>query len=330
LSIYSDNARPVKEKEALALAKGIANDLHLERPRGKSPLALSSNQSKTLLKQGKKELSLTIGQEQAVLSRIVAVQDIDAYTLRDMGRPHLLKKTGMLPPKLAQILINLSGVTKGRSLIDPFCGSGLVIQEASLQGIKGYGLDIHPRTVELCRENLEWARTACSLPLPPDLQTVIRHGDATDTNIYRKWGKQFDAVVTEGELGPNFSSDPDQRTLDKIIKELLLLNSAFLRAIHPYIVPKGRLVCCFPVWNSVKGAEHKPFRLFPLISQKFNVLGYTIISPFPKGLGRDTKFCVSTLFYERPSQRVGREIVILEKSNNGSERKFSFTTKRNR
>src|SRR5690606_13809866 len=38
----------------------------------------------------------------------VKVQDIDAYTKRDRGRPKRDAFVGMLPPKLAQIIINLA------------------------------------------------------------------------------------------------------------------------------------------------------------------------------------------------------------------------------
>ncbi|HMH30995.1 MAG TPA: hypothetical protein VK534_00780, partial [Methylomirabilota bacterium] len=43
-----------------------------------------------------------------IVGQTVKVQDIESYTRRDRERPKRDSKVGMLPPKLAQILINLS------------------------------------------------------------------------------------------------------------------------------------------------------------------------------------------------------------------------------
>ena len=89
--------------------------------------------------------------------QVIGVQDIDAYAERDQARPARDAKVGMLPPKLAQILINLCGELKGGStVLDPFCGTGVVLQEALLMGHRVYGTDISERMVEYSKRNLEW------------------------------------------------------------------------------------------------------------------------------------------------------------------------------
>ena len=45
---------------------------------------------------------------QTILAQTVAEQDIDAYAARDQARPKRDARVGMLPPKLAQIIINLA------------------------------------------------------------------------------------------------------------------------------------------------------------------------------------------------------------------------------
>jgi len=78
--------------------------------------------------------------------KVIGVQDIDAYSRRDQGRPARDAKVGMLPPKLAQILINLCGALKpGSIILDPFCGTGVLLQEALLMGYFAYGTDISDR-----------------------------------------------------------------------------------------------------------------------------------------------------------------------------------------
>ena len=54
------------------------------------------------------ELLLVSDGVNTIIARTTAVQDIDAYTLRDRGRPKRDARVGMLPPKLAQTIINLS------------------------------------------------------------------------------------------------------------------------------------------------------------------------------------------------------------------------------
>lgn len=89
--------------------------------------------------------------------RVIAVQDINSYALRDQGRPARDAKVGMLPPKLAQILLNLCGDLPEKSrVLDPFCGTGVVLQEAVLMGYVPYGTDLSERMVKYTQKNLDW------------------------------------------------------------------------------------------------------------------------------------------------------------------------------
>lgn len=89
--------------------------------------------------------------------RVISVQDIDAYAKRDQARPARDAKVGMLPPKLAQILINLCGKLPDQTrILDPFCGTGVLLQEALLMGYQAYGTDLNPRMIEYSEKNLTW------------------------------------------------------------------------------------------------------------------------------------------------------------------------------
>ncbi len=89
--------------------------------------------------------------------RIIGIQNIDAYARRDQARPARDAKVGMLPPKLAQILINLCGpIGKPATLLDPFCGTGVLLQEALLMGFHVCGTDIDERMVKYSEKNLDW------------------------------------------------------------------------------------------------------------------------------------------------------------------------------
>jgi tRNA (guanine10-N2)-dimethyltransferase len=60
-----------------------------------------------------------------------------------------------LHPRLARALVNLSRIKAGDILLDPFCGTGGVLMEASLIGARAVGSDIDPRMVAGSTENME-------------------------------------------------------------------------------------------------------------------------------------------------------------------------------
>jgi tRNA (guanine10-N2)-dimethyltransferase len=99
------------------------------------------------------ELLVVIDGKRMILALTIGVQDIDWYNRRDYGRPARSAKVGMLPPKLAQVMVN---TTKASTVYDPFCGTGVVLQEALLMGRLAVGSDLSPEMVEASRRNLDW------------------------------------------------------------------------------------------------------------------------------------------------------------------------------
>lgn len=64
---------------------------------------------------------------------------------------------GTLMPTLARCLVNLARVPRGGTLLDPFCGTGGILIEAGLIGVKPIGVDIEPTMLEGAQRNLEAA-----------------------------------------------------------------------------------------------------------------------------------------------------------------------------
>ena len=148
------------------------------------------------------ELLVVSDGKTAYLAQTTRIQDIDAYSARDQARPHRDAKVGMLPPKLAQIIINLAvgqidrlkngdrrlkkatenaaPIPNPRSpilVLDPFCGTGVVCQEAMLMDYDIYGSDLEPRMVQYTIDNLAWLDT--KYPHVGDYRR-IEIGDAID------------------------------------------------------------------------------------------------------------------------------------------------------
>jgi tRNA G10 N-methylase Trm11 len=127
----------------------------------------------------------------------------------------------MLPPKLAQIMINLAvgDVDKG-VILDPFCGTGVVLQEAALMGFDIYGTDIDSRMIEYSGKNLDWLSRVRDLQLTTsNFQLTI--GDATDF----KWKQPIDFVVTETYLGRPYASEPSMEKLNENMNTCNLIDT---------------------------------------------------------------------------------------------------------
>jgi len=60
-----------------------------------------------------------------------------------------------LHPKIAKVLVNLSCIPKGKSLLDPFCGTGGILIEAGLMGTNIIGSDIEEKMIDGCKKTLD-------------------------------------------------------------------------------------------------------------------------------------------------------------------------------
>lgn len=58
---------------------------------------------------------------------------------------------GKFYPQLARALMNVAGVSAGAKVLDPFCGSGTTLLEASLNGMLPFGCDMHPLAAQIAR-----------------------------------------------------------------------------------------------------------------------------------------------------------------------------------
>ncbi|HUU75885.1 MAG TPA: methyltransferase domain-containing protein [Methanoregulaceae archaeon] len=74
------------------------------------------------------------------------------YHRRPGNRPFF--HPGVMMPKTARALVNISLVRRGERMLDPFCGTGGIVLEAAMLGIGAVGSDIDPVMVQGSRKNL--------------------------------------------------------------------------------------------------------------------------------------------------------------------------------
>lgn len=274
--------------------------------------AISNN--KLLVKGG--EIVVAVGREKIYYGKTLAAQNFRFYGLRDYGRPKRDMKVGMMPPKLAQIMINLAEAKEGEAILDPFCGTGVLPQEALLMGYKVIASDIDKRILDSSRKNLEWfagelnKKSECQLDLEGRLKLI-----QCDVRALAKFIPQnsVDAIVTEGTLGPRYERrSPTDAETERNFQELENLYLSAFNVFKNILINGGKVVITFPVYQT----RQKKYVYAPFVDKILKV-GYTIISPIEKGaLKSDLAAGLSvrkTIVYDRPDQIVGREIIIFVK-----------------
>lgn len=229
-----------------------------------------------------------------VVGRSVAVQDITAYAKRDQERPKRDAFVGMLPPKLAQTIINLAvgqqEPTSNHVVLDPFCGTGVVLQEALLMGYGAYGTDLEPRMIDYSRANLAWLSEKHGTTTEPPLEV----GDATT----HQWTHPVTSVACESYLGHPLANFPRPDKLQQIIGTCNVIIEKFMRNIGDQIPAGTRLCLAVPAWKSENG---KIYHL-PLLDH-LEKMGYNRVSL--------RHVSSSDLVYYRPDQIVARELLVI-------------------
>jgi tRNA G10 N-methylase Trm11 len=237
-------------------------------------------------------LLLVTDDNRTVIARTTKVQDIDSYSLRDRARPKRDARVGMLPPKLAQIIINLAtGTSTSGTLLDPFCGTGVVLLEARLMGFTPYGTDLEQRMIEYSQANLSWLQEQY------DLESKGAKLEAGDATTYQ-WEGTTQFVATETYLGRPFTEKPSAEVVAQTSSEVNLILKKFLRNIRGQLAPGTPLCLAVPAWQ----IGSNQFKHLPLIDQ-ISDLGYNRVS-FEHV--RD-----SQLLYYREDQFTARELLVL-------------------
>jgi tRNA (guanine10-N2)-dimethyltransferase len=244
-------------------------------------------------KNGAELLIIRTDDHKTLIARTTAIQDIDGYTMRDRGRPKRDARVGMLPPKLAQIIINLATAdarpTPEHTLLDPFCGTGVVLQEAALMGYTTHGTDLEPRMITYTQANLEWLATKFDIP---DSKSEV--GDATSYT----WQPQPSFVACETYLGRPFTDTPARGVIEQTVSEVNAILSKFLRNMHGQLAPGVRLCLAVPAWQ----IRPKQFRHLPLVDQ-ISDLGYNRVE--------FERVSHAGLLYYREDQIVARQLLVL-------------------
>ncbi|MDO9399821.1 MAG: DNA methyltransferase [bacterium] len=246
------------------------------------------------------EIILIETNNKILIGQTLAVQPFKELSFRDYGRPARDDLSGMIPPKLAQIMINLANISPEKTILDPFCGSGTILTEAMLMGYKNLiGSDISQKAIDDTKININWIQNNYQL-------SIINYQlfNISVKELSKTIKPNFiDAIITEPYLGPQRG----KIEIKQVLEELNDLYSKALIEFDKILQPNGVVVMIWPIFY----LHQKQNYLNPILNN------FKIINPLPLELLNNKKIKLTdrqTIIYGRPNQIVFREIVILKKT----------------
>ena len=256
-----------------------------------------------------KEIILIKTENGVLIGETIAIQNFQSYSFRDYERPKRNPKSGMLPPKLAQIMINFA--PSCNCIYDPFCGNGTILAEAMLMGRKVLGSDLLPRAVSDTKENIYWLKDKYNFETTINPEKDIFQSDATNITE-RHLPYKPECIVSEIYLGPPLARPPHKEELYKTTSKIEKMLLSFLKNTFDNLAYVEHLILAIPFYK-IKGADYK----LNIIDQ-IEYIGYNILSPFEsikinQKIIPEHNHTRKTVLYSREGQIVGREIIILRR-----------------
>lgn len=300
---------PKLEREIKAALESQGASLNYIKRKGRE-LSTVAVDKEGLLTKGF-ELVLGVGKNEVFVGKTLAIQDYEGYSLRDYGRPARDPKSGMLPPKLAKMMINLALADKDELMLDPFCGSGTMLQEMALLGYGNLiGSDSSEKSIRDTKENLNWLFEQFKLPRQKYKINLFQSDVAKIASQINY--KTVGAIVTEPYLG---SPRAKSFHLGQIEKEVSKLGKLYLAAFGEFrkvLRDKGSIVMIFPVFR-FKGKLYQLDIMDGIYALGFKKRDY--LPTLPKGAEKLnlSKTSRDSIVFFRPGQTVSREIIVFER-----------------
>jgi tRNA G10 N-methylase Trm11 len=230
------------------------------------------------------------------------VQPYEDFSAREFGRPRANSRSGMLPVKVARMMLHLAGVPISATILDPFCGSGTVATEALALGFKQViATDLEERAVAETKENSTWmqkvAKTEGNITV---IQTPVEHLTKAVSV------ESIDAIITEPFLGPPLRGSETREFVEKSAENLEKL---YLAAFEQFalVLKKGS-----PVIFILPFFVRPSVGAFKNLLPELQKMGFVTEPPLPERFQKTKGFTLSPrggLLYGREDQKVLREIL---------------------
>ncbi len=181
------------------------------------------------------------------IAKTIAVYNPFDLKKRDLGRPEkdFLKSISI---RLAKILINISGIKENEMLLDPFCGTGTILQEALLKQINVIGSDSDKISIEQSEKNLKWLKI--NYKVNANFKLIN-----TDCKFLSKYVQKntIGKVVTEPYLGPYRLKLPSTREASNTVQELTIIYDNLFNQLKLLLKREATIVIITPIFKTYDG-----------------------------------------------------------------------------
>jgi tRNA (guanine10-N2)-dimethyltransferase len=143
-----------------------------------------------------------------------------------------------LHPKVARALVNLTSIKRNQILLDPFCGTGGILIEAGLMGIKVIGSDVEEKMIEGCKKTLDFYKIKNNKLFCSDIGEIQNYIDKVDsiaTDL--PYGK---STTTKGEKMENLY----ERSFESMSNLIKKDGKAVIGLSNKDLIPLGQKYFC--------------------------------------------------------------------------------------
>lgn len=183
----------------------------------------------------KTDFVFAVFKKEIIVARTTEVQDYKDYAERDYGRPEVDPQSGMLPPKVAKMLVNIAHPAQDEVILDAFCGSGTVLLEAAELGYEHIiGSDKSSKAIEDSQANIAWR----------GLDGIELHVSEVQKLSQVLPAQSVHCVVGEGYLGPI-----RPKKTDKVVRQMQKLYEETFAVLPAILAEGGRVVLGVPAWQ---------------------------------------------------------------------------------
>lgn len=244
------------------------------------------------------ELVLIRNGNQEIYGKTLEIQDLEGFVGRDIKRPESNLQMGTLPPKLARIMVNLTGLKNG-VIWDPFCGSGTLLMEAAVLGFDFLASDIDPRAVIDTENNIKWLLGEGQITentyysafqfdiLKPD-QGIVNKLKHTD----------IDAIVCEPYMGPPQTKILSVEYANKLLEDVKRLYRKLFELIDEKLQKRGiKVVMILPSYKTDKG--WRTFGIRELVGKRWIVKNTTLVQEDLKWMRKNSIITRNIFILER-------------------------------
>ncbi len=245
------------------------------------------------------ELNIIRNSREEIYAHTTYIQDLEGFVNRDIDRPNSDTKMGVLPPKLARMMVNFTALNSG-IIWDPFCGSGTIPMESAMMGFNVLASDIDSLAVKSTDENIRWLNRDGEIG---DVLYEAFKFDVTraDAEVVKKLkNTNISAIVCEPFMGPPQKNIVSTERADELLNGVKKLYLSLFDLIDNRLEKRGiKVVIIVPSYKTYEG--WRTIGINELVSNRL-VLKNTYYSPNKQ------------LKWFRKDSIITRNIFILERS----------------